>query len=74
MSEVNTNEQVQNNNSKTNIQEEVRMRGIEKSRSIYSYLNEKYTGFKKGNNLREMEKFKEYIDSQISDKKQLNLY
>ncbi|MCU5578547.1 hypothetical protein [Bacillus wiedmannii] len=62
MSEVNTNEQVQNNSSNTSIQEEARMRGIEKSRSIYSYLNEEYTSFKKGNNLREMEKFKEYID------------
>lgn len=74
MSEVNANEQIQKDSSNTSIQEEARMRGIEKSRSIYSYLNEEYTGFKKGNNLWEMEKFKEYIDSEISDKKQLNLY
>jgi len=74
LSGVNTNEQAQNNTSKTSIQEEARIRGIEKSRSIYSYLNEEYTSYKKGNNLWEMEKFKEYIDSKISDKKQLNLY
>ncbi|WP_257130648.1 hypothetical protein [Bacillus thuringiensis] len=74
MSKVNRNEQVQNNSSNTSIQEEARMRRIEKSRSIYSYLNKEYTSFKKGNNLREMEKFKEYIESEISDKKQLNLY
>ncbi|PGD65220.1 hypothetical protein COM41_06275 [Bacillus wiedmannii] len=74
MSVVNTNEQVQNNSINTRIQEDARMRGIEKSRSIYSYLNEEYTRFKKGNNLREVEKFKEYIDSEIRDKKQLNLY
>ncbi|HFK1452941.1 MULTISPECIES: hypothetical protein [Bacillus cereus group] len=73
MSEVSSNKQIQNG-SNTNIQVEARVRGIEKSRSIYSYLNEEYTNFKKGNNLWEMEKFKEYIDSELYDDKQLNLY
>lgn len=74
MSEVNTNEQVQNNSSNTNIQEEARMRDVEKSSDIYSYLNALYKRFNQGNNLREKEKFRDYLKLKISHKNQLNLY
>lgn len=69
MPQVNIKEQVQNKISNTDIQEAARMRGIEKSCSIYNYLNNEYTCFKKNNNLQEMEKFKEYIESEISGKR-----